>query len=66
MEVCDIFLNVCKELYTYTCNITKKLSFLVEILCIVTHTLIDNKSISCITLPQLLAYPVRSVARSHI
>ena len=27
-EVCNIFLNTfSKELYTYTCNITKKLSF---------------------------------------
>ena len=41
MEVCNIVLNnsntFCKELYTCMCNITKKLSFLVEILHNVTH-----------------------------
>ena len=41
MEVCNIFLNkwntFCKELYTCTCNITKKLSFLFKILHNVTH-----------------------------
>ena len=42
MQVCNILLKkfeyFCKELYTCTSNITKKLSFLVEILNNVTLT----------------------------
>ena len=48
------------------CNITKTLSILVKILYNVTLTMIDNKTINCITLPVHKAYPVSSVARSDI
>ena len=45
MEVCNIFWNdlntFCKGLYTYMCNIAKKLSFLVKIL----HNVTRNKEL---------------------
>ena len=70
MEVCNIFLNnlntFCKESYTCMCSIAKKLCFLVKILYNVTHTMIDNKTINCITLPLHKAYPVCTVARSNL
>ena len=70
MEVCNIFLNnlntFCKELYTCTCNITKKLSLLLKILYNVTLTMIDDETINFMTLLLHKTYPVSSVARSNL
>ena len=70
MKVCNIFLNhsktFCEELYTCTCNITKKSSFVVKISYNVTLLWIDNKTINCITLMLHKAYPVSSVAKSNL